>query len=218
MSTPSRHSNPFATCWTRPDAVRYLPQRLTSPEQLVSQLAKQQWRGQIVGPHGVGKSTLLCALQQPVTNAGKDWLRVDLRDRGGSAAWPNLRTVALHPQTVLVVDGFEQLSLLRRWRLRWRCQQAGAGLLVTCHAPIGLPTLVNLAPSLSLTLEVFHLLTEGSPSLVTKQQVQNSYKRCHGNLREILLDLYDLHERHLRQGKEVALLEKSHAAGPPYVG
>ena len=60
---PSRHTNPFATCWTRPGAIAFHFPPGESAEQLVARLAADNWRGEIVGPHGSGKSTLLETLE-----------------------------------------------------------------------------------------------------------------------------------------------------------
>jgi hypothetical protein len=51
---PSRHANPFATCWTRPGALPFRFTNRGTAEQLVAKLATQNWRGAIVGPHGSG--------------------------------------------------------------------------------------------------------------------------------------------------------------------
>ena len=60
---PSRHTNPFATCWTRPGAMAFQFPPGESAERLVAKLAAVGWWGEIVGPHGSGKSTLLETLR-----------------------------------------------------------------------------------------------------------------------------------------------------------
>ena len=48
---------------------------------LVESLATAGWRGQIVGPHGSGKSTLVAALLAALAAAGRPGGRVALHDR-----------------------------------------------------------------------------------------------------------------------------------------
>ena len=77
---PSRHDNPFATCWTRPGALSFRFAEGHSAEQLVAKLAAQDWQGAIVGPHGSGKSTLLETLVPRLHAAGLRLHAVTLRD------------------------------------------------------------------------------------------------------------------------------------------
>src|SRR5260221_12560454 len=79
---PSRHSNPFATCWTRPGALAFRFKDGENAEQLIARMAAQGWRGEIVGPHGSGKSTLLETLK-PLLVAARQVTAVSLRDREG---------------------------------------------------------------------------------------------------------------------------------------
>src|SRR5690606_12645159 len=96
------------------------------------------------------------------------------------------------PGTLLVVDGYEQLSCLQRWRLRVGCQQRGLGLLVTSHHATWLPTLVRLEPRLEVALAVYQQLARDHPTSVTDEDVRQGFVACRGNLRDLLFHLYDL--------------------------
>ena len=55
-------SNPFATRFTRPGAIGYLFPLGNSAVGTVDLLRNNNWWGEIVGPHGSGKSSLLAEL------------------------------------------------------------------------------------------------------------------------------------------------------------
>jgi hypothetical protein len=230
---PSRLSNPFATCWTRPGAIPYRFPPGQSAAQLVEQLGRRQWWGEIVGPHGSGKSTLLATLLPRLPATGCDIRFISLHDgqrrlprgwvdrafvRGVSDADVDLGTQlaigvrdASHntfdasrknpeaSHTLLVIDGYEQLAPWWRWWLRRKCRRAGAGLLVTSHAPAGLPPLASTSPDLQVVQRLVDVLARRVPSPVTRSDVVASHA-CHGsNVREILFDLYDRHEQRMRE-------------------
>src|SRR5262245_38338003 len=68
---PSRESNPFATCWTRPGAMPFRFPQNESARTLVANLAAHSWRGAVIGPHGSGKTTLLETLLPALIAAGR---------------------------------------------------------------------------------------------------------------------------------------------------
>jgi hypothetical protein len=198
VAPPSRHSNPFATCWTNPQAMQWLPIAGADPAGLTETLRGLGWRAQIVGPHGAGKSTLLHALRPHAEEAGRNWVRVDLKAGTGSSVWRNVAPTRFARDTLLVIDGFEQIQpLARRW-IRWRCRNAAAGLLVTTHRPAGLPTLVELAPNMQAAKQLFRHLVRDHDTLVTEDDLSNAFNACNPNIRETLLQLYDMHEQYSR--------------------
>jgi hypothetical protein len=205
---PSRTSNPFATCWTRPGNLPFCFSSGESAEQLVERMAANAWWGEIVGPHGCGKSTLLIALEQELCAAGRSVQSICLRDgqrwlprgflrfalgRGATSAIPIAHAL-------LVIDGYEQLGWLQKVWLKYRCRRAGAGLLVTSHAPTGLPTLITLAPDGQLIEQLVATLSERVPTPVSPADVAASHACRGSNVREIFFDLYDRHERYRTGG------------------
>jgi hypothetical protein len=172
-TAPSRTSNPFATCWTRPGALPFHFAEGESAAALIATLAAHGWWGEIIGPHGSGKSTLLATLAPQLAAAGRP---------------------------VRVVDGYDGLAWIARWQLRRRCRRMGHGLLVTAHQTTGLPKLVELSPSLTLVQQLASELSAGSSTSVSPVDVAASYAKHGGNAREILFDLYDRHEALRRRG------------------
>jgi hypothetical protein len=149
-----------------------------STERVIARLAARAWRGAIIGPHGSGKSTLLATLRPHLSQA---------------------------PLPIEVVDGYEQLGRFARWQLRQRCRRAGRGLLVTCHFPCELPTLLELAPNEELVQQIVVELTATTLSPVTPAIVAASVARHGSNVREILFDLYDCHERLGRSARTASI-------------
>lgn len=202
--------NPFATRWTRPGASPYLFTEGQSVELLLQRLHENAWRGQIVGPHGVGKSTLLTTLQRSLQQAGHLPHLVTLRNGGQGAEelWRTLRTagtsgtlqLAKHrPATIVMLDGAEQLSwVARRW-LCWRCQARGWGLIVTSHRNLGLPLLARIEPRLDVAMRVVESLLSARTSSISSADIVAAFQRQRGDLREMLFALYELHEDRVRR-------------------
>ena len=170
---PSRHANPFATCWTRPGAMAFQFPAGQSPDHFVAQLA--------AASHAIASITLRDRQQR----LPKGWLR-----RALASARP-----------LVIIDGYEQLSWFSRRLLEWRCRRARAGLLVTSHAATGLPTLIHLRPDLALAEQLVSTLTRQISSPITAADVTASHA-CHGsNVRELFFALYERHERQLHAAR-----------------
>lgn len=193
-SDPPR--NPFATKQIRPGAVPYFFPPGMSLELLIERLEQQHWRGEIIGPHGTGKSTLLAALKAPLQARGKRL--VEFTFRHGERRLPSLLG-EWDKQTLVVVDGAEQLSWFSRWRLRRRCGRAAAGLLWTAHQPLGLSVVWETQgdPILAQQL-VEHLLGEAR-GVISPAEVEASLRATHGDVREMLFRLYDVFQRRQRE-------------------
>ncbi|MSR60353.1 MAG: hypothetical protein EXS05_22380 [Planctomycetaceae bacterium] len=162
---------------------------------LVTRLARQGWWGQIIGPHGTGKSTLVATLLPELRAAGREPLLKTLHDCHVPPFALSARTLGLHPTAIAVLDGYEQLSIWQRWRLRRACRQAGCGLLITAHSPIGLPDLYKTAITTDLAQRVLAWLNRDRPARVNTDELTARLIIRRGDLRESLFDLYDLHEQ-----------------------
>lgn len=64
-------SNPFATRYTRPEAAEYLFPPGAGADLLIARLRASAWWGQLTGPHGSGKSTLVQTLLPRLQAAGR---------------------------------------------------------------------------------------------------------------------------------------------------
>jgi hypothetical protein len=177
----------------RPGAIAYQFSTGDSVDQLIDRLQLADWRGQIVGQHGVGKSTLLAALIEPLQRRGRKPLQFSLHD-GQRSLGIDLASYGSHADgTVVIVDGYEQLSAWSRWRLQRYCARKRWGLLVTAHVSAGLPTICHVQPDLAVVKRLARQLQEPGTTVVFDDDVASEFARHGGNVRETLFGLYDLY-------------------------
>ncbi len=190
----SAAENPFSASRVRPGAIdfRFPPgDCLTS---VIERLRESGWRGQIVGPHGSGKSTLLAALVGELSRNGPSAVCVELHDRQRRLP-EEFDLTRLAAGTLVIVDGYEQLSLWSRLRLKAACRRRRLGLLATAHRDVGLPTLISTTTSMAIAQEVVRELLADRNCSIATEQIAARFARHQGNLREVLFDLYDLYEQ-----------------------
>ncbi len=196
-------ANPFSTRHVRPGAIEYRfrndPVRnCENAEQLIDRFEAHGLRGQIVGPHGSGKSTLVATLVPVLKCRGYDVMEVTLHagERRLPQALPNgSRSQPL----VVIVDGYEQLNRWNAWRLRRRCARRRFGLLITTHRACMLPLLHETKPSLAVALELFATLFPADDNRIATADVEALYAQHCGDMRETLFGLYDLYEARRRR-------------------
>ena len=192
--------NPFETRWIKPASVSFIPVGFPSISTLLEKLAANRYRGEIVGPHGVGKSTLIQTLQRELTR-GDISARL-LFARGPfphSEAPQTMTTLKPHitPDAVLLVDGFEQLSWWTRRQLKRQTVQNQCGLVITTHQTQSLPELIQLQTSLPTVIELIAQLqtNQSAKRLISEQDAKTLYQQFGNNVREILFACYDLYEQ-----------------------
>ena len=192
---PTDAGNPFSTRYTRPGAIAFRFPPTFSAEGLVQRLRAQGWNGAIVGPHGSGKSSLLAVLVPAIRATGKSVLLIELHDGQRRLPIRLQRRGDLHAGSVLVIDGFEQLSRLARWSLDRFRRSRQIGLVVTSHRPAGLPELYRTSTSVALAGEIVESLLAGQGRCISPEELAERYHARGGDLRETLFDLYDLYEQ-----------------------
>ena len=192
MNESARSSNPFATRFTRPGAIEFLFPQGDSAQRLIDRLREHAWQGEIVGPHGAGKSTLLATLMEPCKLAGRCVVQFTLH-QGETSLPKTLDWRSWSAATQVIVDGYEQLTWWSRRQLARRVREKQAGLLVTSHAPTGLPTLMVVAPRFEAAQQVVRRLVP-DVAVITSHDIERAFRACDGNIREMLFQLYDLYQ------------------------
>lgn len=197
LSVNESGENPFSTRFIRPGAIEYLFPEAANTSQLVDALVSNNWRGEIIGPHGSGKSTLLATLLPLVEARGRRIHRVDLHDgqrwlpRGWQARMSD-------SPTLLVIDGYEQLGHLERWRVRRGMKGPRRGLLVTAHESVGLPRLWTTTVDVDRAQALLARLLPPGCSSISAADLLAALDRHPSDLRSAWFELYDLYEQRRR--------------------
>ncbi len=203
MSSGEVPHNPFATQYVRPGAIPFLFPEGTSAASLIARLKQQNWRGEILGPHGTGKSTLLHALREPLLTAGRKLVWHELRQGDATlpAALDGKSTTAAadkwSAETLVVVDGAEQLAWPRRKWLIAQCDWAKCGLLWTTHEPLELPLLWETKVDVALAEKIVGELLPPGDIRIAREEIAAAFAAANENLRETLFGLFDKYQQRL---------------------
>ncbi len=190
--------NPFATRFTRPGYRFVEPDDVSAVESLTVRFLRNGKRGQIVGPHGCGKTSLVYAMTRSLQAAFRATHFLVIRRQG----WFGFRTekIAGLPGSgdndLWVVDGVENLSPIQRWCLVGSCRFRKCGLLLTTHqALLGVPVLEKLIPTFSHFEEIVEQLTRPRDVTIQPGSVREAYELHGGDYREGLMFLYDVFQQ-----------------------
>jgi hypothetical protein len=187
MMAQGKPHNPFSSERIRPGALTYLTGEGESVDDLIDRLEGTGFRGQIVGPHGTGKSTLLAVLAAELARRGKV---VHLLEARGSGR------IRIPKAGVLLIDSAERLSRTTQKRLAAISSRDRCGLVVTAHEDMGLPTLARteVPPGMARRI-VTGLLERWDVEPPSQAVLTDMLQRHGGNMRHVLFELYDWFER-----------------------
>ena len=191
-------ANPFSARFVRPDAIPFLGDRKTVYDA-VDQFSQNRFIGQIVGPHGCGKTCLANAIQAQLASRFGLIRRITIRNFHQVILAPKINRQHRSPVSVnssketirqlLIVDGFERLPRLHRWLLVQNAHREG-GLLITSHARIrGIPVVAELQPDFETFRNVVSYLAPNHHFL--NDNLQEVFVKYGGDFRESLMRLYD---------------------------
>ena len=209
-------SNPFATKFVNAGRLAFVGLEEAVLDRLARKLVQQNGNGQIVGRHGVGKTTLTYELERRVAivcdmEMDFKFVRKTIGLRGrvrsanavkqvlssGSSYDGEYSSIDPHPTSrsanvVLVLDGFERLSWFQRIALIKSCQRKRIGLLLTSHRRIwGVPTLIELEPDFARFKSVFECLISGGKFQLSSERLREIFANNDGDMREALMSCYD---------------------------
>lgn len=194
-------TNPFATKFIQPGALRYEFFGQTSAEELARKLlAPDSKPALIIGPHGTGKSTLVATLAEELRRLEPESAMYQVRFSANVAARQPL-ALARRQWTkgaIVLLDGYEQLGFWSRWLVSRDVRLRSLKLLATAHEPIrGFEILWSTYVNEHSSKWVIEQLLSATDSRSEVQQLLESEdwarsRAKHGdNLRESLFDMYD---------------------------
>lgn len=199
-----RTSNPFATRFIRAGERPFCFAERGGPDCILHRLKHSQWRGQIVGPHGTGKTTLLRTLTPYWTKLERTSVLFELHN--GQRRLPRHLHLSPVAATQIIIDGFEQLGLFSQWALVLRSVHSGCGLLVTTHRPVPwLRTIFRTTTNENLAVDLANDLLQQAAARhreifcnepprewrLDRERLTRHFHDCNGNLRDVFLRLYD---------------------------
>ncbi len=193
-------SNPYSTRFTKPGAIPFLyPERL-SRSIVLEGLRASGWQAEIAGPHGSGKSTLvkdlLPALKQRFQLINQVTVRVDSLQRW-DIDWTVISNQSrMIQEKLIIIDGVERLSRVKRWLISQVCRQRKIGLLATVHRPrYWLPTIAVIDPQRKTFLRIAEQLQQDCTIKLNVGEIESAFELANQNCREALMALYDRYER-----------------------
>ncbi|QDT13223.1 hypothetical protein [Planctomycetes bacterium K23_9] len=212
-------ANPFCTRFVRPGAIEYrfdvtrgLDSNDRPLEVLVAAIVRTPYAA-IVGPHGTGKSTLLESLRPRLGEAYSHLEFVQLHSPS-SSRWQVRRRRHIHNRRVvddaqqglasrgssnesrlLIVDGFEQLSVFARRKILRVAQGTQQALLVTTHAKLRsfetvFRTKIQQRILQQLTDDLLDRASESQRSILKSEIQQRDFSSVQ-NVREFWFEMYD---------------------------
>lgn len=101
---------------------------------------------------------------------------------------------------LLVIDGFEQLSLLRRSAIIWCARVRDLPLLVTSHRKTALPTLIHAQTSRRLIIALLDQLETHTKMPIPRRfydpvLIDTTLGEVAGNARELFMRFYDIYHQ-----------------------
>ncbi|MCH2178709.1 MAG: AAA family ATPase [Mariniblastus sp.] len=190
-------NNPFATHYTQTGR-RFIPPEDTADVATLTQCFLRNGRvGQIVGPHGCGKTSLAYAMARSMFGSfGNIQFAVIRRQSWRGRTVEILSNLQGNGSADLrVVDGIETLSHLHRWCLVKSCLRRNGALLLTTHRKLlSLPLITTLNPSLGQFEKIVTALNKPPTTRVPAEKIQEAFDRHDGDYREGLMYLYDFYQ------------------------
>lgn len=190
------HQNPFHTDRLHSLGVRW-PDDMTQGD-VVRLLDSVGWRGAIVGPHGSGKTQMLHELGHWLQSQKRDIWHLFLNESRKTFSvgeWHRMANEDVS-QTILLIDGAEQLSRSQWRKTRQLCERA-AGFIVTAHDETLMPALLKTATDQELLQILIHELVSPHRELegMPLPDAGELFRKHCGNLRDALRECFDLYAR-----------------------
>lgn len=202
MNTPV-FQNPFSTRFVRPGAIPWHSTE-TSLSSLLLRLYDSDNRAIICGPHGSGKSTILCHLASAAKRNGFKIHCLRICSRLDAIRVVRVFATINPRQSIVSIDSWELLGFLG-WFMCRLAEFRGIRVVVTVHHRTwwnNWPVLLNT----EVDEKTFRQLVQGLLAKFSENQtiqfdgalLKDVFQRHSGNLRESFFELYDRYELECR--------------------
>lgn len=184
----SLFSNPFCTHWITPGSCDFCQRFDGEIKYVVQTFIDSGFRGQIVGPHGVGKSTLMHRISKQLDLEGLNPVQIKANFELGGDSEKSLSA----ENCIWVIDSFETLTRRQQMRVIKFTKRQRLGLLVTTHRQLSLPVITRLNPDIDhATSVVRNLQSRFGKVYLNDDDVRQLWAECSCDLRELLMACYD---------------------------
>ncbi|MDR1053546.1 MAG: hypothetical protein LBL39_05170 [Planctomycetaceae bacterium] len=195
VSAVEYRSNPFSACKWQAGAIDYIFDSGVDIRGILERLTVAGGVGQIVGEHGSGKSTLLESLAKYLTKNGLFVQKIQLNSTKKNLPEDFLLSFQKDTNTIYILDGYEQLSLLTRIRLRLNNLRNTGGFIFTTHKPaMFIPIIYKTIARAEIFQNLVHNLIKNNNFQIDNKQIEKIFKESKGNFRNGFFKLYDLFE------------------------
>jgi hypothetical protein len=185
-----RASNPYSVQRHGPGNLEYVFRCRGQREWLDRALVQSKWRVELIGQHGVGKSTLLATIGGWAGSRGLEVHR--LRCSGDKPRLPLFFWRRLpRRNAVVLLDGGERCPRLQLWLLAGITRRRGTGLVLTAHRPMGIGRPVRMKATKAQVLRIAESLRGRPLDEGEKQHIATLLRGHGGSAREVLFRLYD---------------------------
>jgi predicted ATPase len=196
MNTHNFKSNPFSTRNWQAGTINYIFESGLDCHAIWERLTKAGGIGQIVGKHGTGKSTLIESLSKFLTQYGLNVQKNTLNSSQKKLQKDFLLSLQkINTNTIYILDGYEQLSLLSRIRLRRKNWHNSAGFIFTTHKPASfIPIIYKTTTQPKIFQNLVQNMIKNTNFKINNEQITQILQNENGNFRNGFFKLYDLFE------------------------
>lgn len=182
--------NPFRV--SRINKIKFLFNNTDWPE-VIARLEELKYRAAIVGHHGSGKTSLLNEFEPRLKRSGYGIKKLFLNQdkRKFPQGFLSEFFSELTTNDIILFDGAEQLSKFAWNRFKKKSLKAG-GLVITCHEPGMLPTLVETSSSIEIFREILGRIAPDE-AVRLENELETLFNKHSGNLRDAFRELYDIY-------------------------